>query len=330
MKRAGKLLSSIADMDNLRLAVWKAAKGKRYSKQVIDYSNDLEINLLNLQSEILSGKVSVGNYRYFKVYEPKERQICASAFSEQVLHHALMNICHAHFESYQAYESYASRKGKGVYAALEKAKYFTQKHTFFLKLDVKKFFDSIHHSILKSQLAKRFKDNELLHIFYQIIDSYEAQPDRGVPIGNLTSQYFANHYLASLDHFIKDELRCKAYVRYMDDMVIWHDSKEFLKEIKENINNKLENSLKCTLKPILLNFTSQGLPFLGYRLFPSHVKLLHKSKIRFIRKIRKAKTNFEAGLTTEGEYQQKILPLLSFVLHANTKNFRKSVLTLQA
>ncbi len=325
MRRVGYLLESIADMDNLRLAVWKAGKGKRYSRQVIDYSNDLEINLLNLQNEILSGKVNVGNYRYFKVYEPKERQICASTFSEQVLHHALMNVCHPYFESYQVYESYASRKGKGVYAALEKAKEFTQKHTFFLKLDVKKFFDSIHHSVLKNQLAKRFKDHQLLHIFYQIIDSYEAQPDRGVPIGNLTSQYFANHYLASLDHFIKSELRCKAYVRYMDDMVIWHDSKEFLKEIKGEINDYIENNLKCTLKPILLNFTSQGLPFLGYHLFPFHVKLLHKSKIRFIRKINRAKTDFERGLITESKYQQKILPLLSFIFKANTQNFRKSV-----
>ncbi|SFF03446.1 RNA-directed DNA polymerase [Thermoflexibacter ruber] len=325
MKRVGNLLHSIADTDNLRLAVWKAGKGKRYSRQVLDYSNDLEINLLNLQSEILSGKVSVGNYRYFKVYEPKERQICASAFSEQVLHHALMNVCHPYFERYQVYESYASRKGKGVYAALEKAQHFTQKHTFFLKLDVKKFFDSIHHSVLKSQLAKRFKDKRLLQIFYQIIDSYAASPDRGVPIGNLTSQYFANHYLAGLDHFIKENLQCKNYVRYMDDMVLWHDSKEFLKEIKEKINDYIETNLKCTLKPTLLNFTSQGLPFLGYRLFPTHVKLLHKSKIRFIHKINRAKTDFERGLITESKYQQKILPLLSFIFKANTLNFRKSL-----
>jgi retron-type reverse transcriptase len=325
MKRVGYLLESIADMDNLRLAVWKAGKGKRYSRQVIDYSNHLETNLLKLQSEILSGKVKVGNYRYFKVYEPKERQICASAFSEQVLHHALMNICHSYFESYQIYESYASRKGKGVYAALEKAQHFTQKHTFFLKLDVKKFFDSILHSVLKSQLAKRFKDQQLLQILYQIIDSYEAQPDRGVPIGNLTSQYFANHYLASLDHFIKDELRCKAYVRYMDDMIIWHDSKEFLKEIKEKINDYIENNLRCTLKPSLLNFTAQGLPFLGYRLFPTHTKLLHKSKIRFIRKINRAKADFERGEITESKYQQKILPLLSFIFKADTQSFRKSI-----
>lgn len=325
MKRIGYLLDKVADMDNLRLAVWKASKGKRYSKQVIDYSNNLEINLLNLQSEIRSGEVSVGNYRYFKVYEPKERQICASAFCEQVLHHALMNICHPYFESYQVYESYGSRKNKGVYAALEQAKNFTKKHTFFLKLDVKKFFDNIHHSVLKNQLAKQFKDEGLLQIFYQIIDSYEASPDRGVPIGNLTSQYFANHYLAPLDHFIKENLQCKSYVRYMDDMVLWSNSKEELKEKKRKINDYIENHLQCKLKPALLNFTSHGLPFLGYHLFPTHIKLLHKSKIRFIRKINIAKMDLEKGLFTEKQYQQKTLPLLSFIFKANTLSFRKSL-----
>jgi retron-type reverse transcriptase len=265
MRRAGKLIEAIAEMDNLRLAAWKAAKGKRHSRQVLAYTARLETNLADLQKDIVSGKVSVGNYHYFKIYEPKERQICASAFGEQVLHHALMNICHPYFDSYLIEDSYASRQGKGVHAALDRAHEFTQKNTFFLKLDVKKFFDSIHQGVLKSQLARRFKDERLLQIFFQIIDSYQVQPARGVPIGNLTSQYFANHYLAGLDRFIKQQLCCTAYVRYMDDMLLWHSDKQQLRQAEKHIAHYVEGNLRCTLKPTQLNRTALGVPFLGYR-----------------------------------------------------------------
>ena len=179
--------------------------------------------MLLLRQQLLSGEVEVGDYSYFKIYDPKEREICASAFREQVLHHALMNICHQYFERYQIYDSYASRPDKGVHAALHRAKTYSQRQFWFLKLDVKQFFASIHHTVLKKQLQHLFKDYELLTIFAHIIDSYAASPNRGVPIGNLSSQYFANHYLAGLDHFIKEELRCKRYVRYMDDMVLWNE-----------------------------------------------------------------------------------------------------------
>lgn len=187
MKRANNLLSQIEDIGNLRLAFWKAGKGKRHSGAVLVYQANLEINLRELQRQIRSGHVEVGDYRYFLVYEPKEREICASAFREQVLHHALMNVCHAHFDKKLIDDSYASRKGKGTYAALNRAKGYCKKHAWYLKMDVRKFFASIHHHALKAQLARLFKEERLLRIFYQIIDSYEASPGRGLPIGNLTS-----------------------------------------------------------------------------------------------------------------------------------------------
>lgn len=219
MKRLNDILPAIADPDNLRLAFWKARKGKSWSKPVQVYRSELDANLRLLREQILSGNVQVGRYHFFKIYDPKERQICAPSFGEQVLHHALMNVCHGRLEKVQVFDSYACRKGKGTYAALERAKYYTRRYKYFLKLDVKKFFDTIHHNALKAQLARLFRDEDVLNIFYRIIDSYEAHPGRGVPIGNLSSQYFANHYLSGLDHYIKEQLRIKAYVRYMDDMV---------------------------------------------------------------------------------------------------------------
>ena len=134
MKRANKLLHKIAEMDNLHLAFLKAQKGKRASKKVLAYQENWQENLWELRKSILSGEVQVGHYFFFTIYDPKEREICAPAFSEQVLHHALMNICHPYFEKKQIFDSYASRKGKGTYAALERAKKYTKKYRFYLKL----------------------------------------------------------------------------------------------------------------------------------------------------------------------------------------------------
>jgi len=249
MKRVNNLLPLIEDMGNLRLAFWKAGKGKRHAAAVLVYQENLEVNLRELQGQIRAGCVAVGDYRYFLVYEPKEREICASAFREQVLHHALMNVCHPHFDRKLIHDCYASRKGKGTYAALERAKDYTRKYSWYLKLDVRKFFASIHHDVLKGQLAAMFKEERLLRIFFQIIDSYEASQGRGVPIGNLTSQYFANHYLSGLDHYIKEQLGMEAYVRYMDDMVLWNDDKMVLKAVDKVVTAYLENCLQLELKP---------------------------------------------------------------------------------
>jgi retron-type reverse transcriptase len=316
----------ILDMDNLRLAFWKASRGKRYSASVRDYQANLQQNLLNLRDQIESGCIEVGNYRYFKVFEPKERQICASAFSEQVLHHALMNVCHERFEQAQVFDSYASRKGKGVYAALDRAKQPTRDLDWFLKLDVRKFFESLHHNVIKQQLARLFKEPHLLHLLYQIIDSYEAHPQRGVPIGNLTSQYFANHYLSGLDHFVKEELGIAHYVRYMDDMVLWHADKAALKSAQQAIEVYVGERLHCQLKPALLNKTQFGVPFLGYRVMPYNIRLLHKSKMRFARKITRIDTQYNTGEWTITASQLHALPLIAFTQHSEALVFRKDVL----
>jgi hypothetical protein len=327
MRRANNLLPCIEDMDNLRLAFWKASKGKRYSVSVLEYQTQLEENLQQLKSEVEKGIVEVGNYRYFFVYEPKKREICASAFREQVLHHALMNLCHDYFERRQIFDSYASRKDKGTYAALDRAKKYNKRNDWYLKLDVRKFFASIHHDVLKGQLSGLFKEQRLLAILYQIIDSYESTPDRGLPIGNLTSQYFANQYLSALDHYIKEELRIKAYVRYMDDMVLWSHNKQVLLNAQRAIEDYVESKLRLSLKPMQLNRVEQGLPFLGYRLFPYHVRLLRKSKLRFIKKLQLIYDAKATGEWEDAACQRKVLPLLAFIGHADSSALRKKVIS---
>lgn len=187
-------------------------------------------------------------------------------------------------------------------------------------------FESVHHDVLKAQLKRLFKDNALLSIFDQIIDSYEAHPQRGLPIGNLTSQYFANHFLASLDHFIHGTLQIKAYIRYMDDMVLWHNDKAVLKNAHAAIRDFVETQLLGALKPELLNHTSRGLPFLGYQIFPNRIRLTQQSKQRFIKKMNYLDAQYQSGEWSENTCQRRGLPLFAFISHGNTLELRKSVI----
>lgn len=322
MKRENNLIEKITEPDNLRLAFWKARKAKEGKMEVTEFRKELDKKLLTLQEELLSGNVQVGNYHYFTIFDPKERLICAASFKERVLHHAIMNICHVNFEKFQIFDSYASRLGKGTYAALERAKFFQVKYKWFLKLDVRKYFDTIDHCILKQLLAKRFKDLSLLNVFFNIIDSYETSTGKGLPIGNLTSQYFANHYLALADHHIKEKMQAKAYVRYMDDMVIWSNDKNSLLKIGNNFQSFIEAELSLTLKPFCLNSTDKGLPFLGYVLFPDKILLTNNSRKRFKSKLKQYTYNLNNAEWNQAEYQAHVLPLISFAKYANTFNLR--------
>jgi RNA-directed DNA polymerase len=323
MKRAGNLIEKIADIENLYLAFWKARKGKNYAQDVIFFQKRLNINLAELRKQILNSNVNVGNYCYFTIYDPKKRKICAADFSERVLHHAIMNICHPYFEKKQIYDSYASRKNKGTYAALDKAAYFNAHYNWFLKLDFRKYFDSINHNVLKRQLQNLFKDKKLLNIFILIIDSYKVIENTGVPIGNLTSQYFANHYLSFADHFAKEYIKIPAYVRYMDDIVMWHNDKKVLLKAGYSFEKYTSEHLKLKLKPFCLNHNTHGLPFLGYLLYSNKIKLAHRSRFRFIKKFKEYRKNLKENVWSQKDFQQHIMPLFAFVEKADSKGFRK-------
>ena len=325
MKRQGQLLEKIADLNNLYEAFYKAQKGTVNKPCVCAYRERLQANLRTLRVQISSGSVETGNYRYFTIYDPKKRLICATPFPQRVLHHAVMNVCHASFEKHQIAESFASRPGKGTYAALDKAREYNRQYRWFLKLDVRKYFESVGHAVLKKQLDRLFKDQGVLLIFDKIIDSYSTGENKSVPIGNLTSQYFANHYLSVADHYVKETLRVTGYVRYMDDMVLWHNDKESLLDTGYRFRDFLEKELDLQLKPFCLNATTKGLPFLGYRLFSDRVWLSPRSKKRFIDTSRLHACNLQTGLWTQGEYRNHAMALVAFTEYANAREFRKNV-----
>lgn len=265
-----------------------------------------------MAEELRSEEVSVGDYHYFTIHDPKERVICAASFRERVLHHAIINVCDDVFERYQIFDSFACRVGKGQTAALARSQHFARRNTWYLKMDVHKYFDSIDHSVLMGLLARLFKDAPLLRLFEKIVDSYETTLGRGISIGNLTSQYFANYYLGVLDHFIKERLKVVGYVRYMDDMVCFSKSREELKAVESEIVSFASTCLNLEFNCSLRNRTAHGFPFLGFRVHPNKLRLLQKTKRRFLTKIRAASPQ-----ATEA--------LLAFVCQAETHSWRKQI-----
>ncbi|MFH1885415.1 MAG: RNA-directed DNA polymerase [Pseudomonadota bacterium] len=326
MRRAGNLYEAICDPNNLRLAFLRARRGKESRQEVLTFSRNLSCNLKNLRKTLLNETLEVGNYHYFTIRDPKERTICAAAFPERVLHHAIMIPCDPVFERHQIFDSYATRRDKGTFAALERAKRFTRQDTWFLKLDIKRYFDSVDHAILKEEILRLFKDERLLRLLGRIIDSYEKTPGKGIPIGNLTSQYFANHFLSIADHFIKETINVRKYIRYMDDMVLWGMNKEELLNRGQKLESFLENRLALALRPQCMNRSETGVPFLGFRVFPDRTLLRPGSRWRFSRKMKRLHEEYRSGAISQEDFGSKAEALTAHVAHASTRGFRQSVL----
>jgi RNA-directed DNA polymerase len=327
MKRHGQLMDAIADPGNLRLAFWKAAKSKRAKADCRAFQENLDENIATLREELLSGSVVIGEYHTFTIHDPKERTICAASFRERVLHHAVMNVCEPVLERAAIFDSYACRKGMGAQAAVRRAASYSRQHSWFLKMDIRKYFDSIDQGVLRGLLRRKFKDAGVLDLFDRILASYKTAPGRGLPIGNLTSQHFANFYLAPLDRFIKEELQRRCYVRYMDDFVIWGETAAEMRAVWVKVEDFLRTELKLDLKSnVVLSRTERGMDFLGYRIFPDDLRLARRSKRRFASKFRAYEREHEEGVWTELELQQRMTALIAFTLPCRSRGFRRNVM----
>lgn len=327
MKRHGGLMEQIVSPDNLRLAYWKARRGKEGKREVIDYAAKIDSNLERLRQQIIQGDIPVGNYRTFTIYDPKKREICAAPFEQRILHHALMNICGPYFDSRQTDDSFASLKGRGTYAALERARKYHRRYQWCVKMDVKKYFDSIDHSVLKEMLARFFKERHLLHILNTIIDSHtNGLQCCGLPIGNLTSQYFANHYLSVIDHYARERLRVKGYVRYMDDIMLYGDNREECVAQANAIRCKIREELHLQLKTLDVRKTNVYTQFLGYRLSQHRMLLSHRSARRFKKRLCEYTEKYEMGIWDDSEYRTHLSPLFAFIMKADTFGFRERLL----
>lgn len=326
MNRAGRLIESIASWDNVAEAYRKASRGKKTKPDVQFFAERFGEEAESLIYGIMSGSVRVGDYHYFRIFDPKERLICAASFRERVLHHAIMNVCHKYFERHFIYETYATRPYKGLYKALERGQEAARSRRWVAKFDFRKYFDSIDHEILKRSLERLFKDRLLLDLFGKIIDSYCVSPGKGVPIGNLTSQYFANYYLSGMDHYIKESLRVKYYCRYMDDFLIFDSDRSHLKGIVKAVEAFAKERLRLELKPVLISPVDAGVSFLGYKVYPNKLLLNRRSRNRLKDRLLSYNDYLESAEWSEAEYLNHITPVLSFARKAYTKSLRHSIL----
>jgi len=325
MKRAASLFEPMIDYQNIRLAFLKAIRGIRDTPAVIAFRQNTGPNLENIREKMRSLHCGWGGYYQFVIHDPKERVISVAPVEQRVMHHAIMNVLEGVFERPMIYHSYACRKGKGTHAAVKYAFHQCKTSPWFLKLDVRHYFNSIDHGTLKNILRHLIKDPQVLVLLDELIDSYEAEPGRGVPIGNLTSQFFANLYLAGLDHFILEQLRPAGYCRYMDDFVLWGTSSGALGERYQRICGYAADSLHLTLKEPVIGKTQCGLPFLGFLVKDRGIFLLEKSKKRVRLRMAGITAGLCCGDLSEEKAAERALSVFAAIKIARTNRLRARV-----
>ncbi|HDP36066.1 MAG TPA: RNA-directed DNA polymerase [Candidatus Hydrogenedentes bacterium] len=303
MKRSGNVFQQVCDFAALEQAAYRAFRANRNNGDALRFMFYLEPELFRLQRELRGGVYQPGAYHTFTIREPKVRHIAAAPFRDRVVHHAVCAVLEPVFEQCYIHDSYACRKNKGSHRAMQRATLFARHNRWFLKCDAAKYFESVDHEALKAIVHRLFKDKHFLRLLEQIIEHNAPHnaPGKGLPIGNLTSQYFANLYLDVLDHNIKEQLRVKHYVRYMDDFLCFSDSKESLHIILGQVKMFLEEHLHLSLKPnkCYVAPVTQGIPFLGMRIYPGTVRLSRQSLVRCRRKVKQREQEFVAGRIAE-------------------------------
>ena len=329
MKRIGELYNKIYNFNNLYEAYLKARKNKRYRLEVMTYTNSLEENLITLQNELIWGKYKIGNPRIFTIFIPKIREIKALPFRDRVLQHALNTVIEPYFERSFYNYSYACRKDKGTHKASLKVQewlYIAEKNNknlYCLKCDIKKFFNSVDLKILVEILSRKIKDKKVIWLIKQIL----GKSQKGMPIGSLTSQLFANVYLNELDKFVKHSLKMKYYIRYMDDFIIFSENKSEL----HYILNEIENFLKTKLELELNNKTrihpvKTGVEFVGYIHFYNKIRIRKSSWKRFKKNLKTTKKSYDKNTINKETYNNTISSYYGHLKHTkNKKNINKIV-----
>ena len=327
MKRHNNLFPQVIEFSNLIIAANKALKGKKTRMRVAHFYFHWEKELLTLQNEVLEGTYKPNHYFLFEIFDPKKRTICASDFKDRVLHHAICKVLEPFLERKAIFDSYACRSGKGLHAAIKRCQEFVGHNEYYLKCDISRFFESIDHQILKKILYGILKDKQLLKLLDVIID-HEVPgnlPGKGLPIGNLTSQYFANLYLGKMDHFLKDHLGHKSYLRYMDDFILFAPDKQILKNRLHQIHEFLDSHLQLNLKTNAIHLApvSEGVPYLGLRVFKNLIRIQRPNLVRLRRRIRDAESDYLLGKLTLAELCQSTSSRMTHMSFANTLALRQ-------
>lgn len=322
MKRFGNLYSQICSMENIYQAYLNAKTGKGSTYGVVLFEKDLENNLLSICKSLTDKTYTISEYKTFIIHDPKEREIYRLPFRDRVVHHAIMNILAPIWIPIFISHTYSCIKGRGIHGALKhlkkdlKDKDNTQ---YCLKMDIRKFYPSIDHVILKRIIRKKIKDKSVLWLLDNIIES-----SPGIPIGNYTSQFLSNLYLSYFDHWIKEEKHIRYYYRYADDMVILSKNKNELQTLLQDIKIYLHDNLNLILKNNYQIFPigKRGIDFIGYVFFHTHIRMRKSIKKNFCKKI--SKLNKEK--LSSRDYKIAISPWLGWAKHCNSRHLIKKII----
>jgi RNA-directed DNA polymerase len=345
-KRYKDLWRALVSFPNLLQAFERARKGKRSRPDVAAFERDLEPGLLRLHEELTAGTYRPGPYRTFEIHDPKRRLISAAPFRDRVVHHALTNVIEPLFDRSFLYDSYANRLGKGTHAALRRCKLYVRRFPCVLKMDVEKYFPNVDHEILLSLLARRIGDPRVLGLARAILASGEGILDgeapfryfpgddlfavnrpRGLPLGNQTSQFFANVYLDPLDRFVKQRLGAPGYLRYVDDFLLFAREKAVLHRWKGEIAIFLErlrlraHPRKCAVLPVRC-----GVPFVGFRVFPGRTLLRREAVRRFVRRMKGFQRARREGQIRLADVGTSVRSYLAHAAHADAASLNRALL----
>jgi hypothetical protein len=349
MKAVKNIFPRIYAYDNLYFAWRDAARGKRKSPEVASFEYALTDNLLHLEEELRTGCYRPGGYRHFRITYPKARRISAAPFRDRVVHHALVRQIEPIFEARFIHDSYACRVGKGTHAALARCQTFARRFRYVLQCDVVQFFPAVDHAILRDILFRPIPDERTRWLINLVLDSgagvlrdeYDvayfpgddllaALRPRGLPIGNLTSQFWANCYLNELDQFVKRELKCAAYLRYVDDSLLFSDSKRELWAWREAMLDFLPR-LRLTLheRSSTVYPVANGIPFLGFITYPSHRLLKRRNGVGFARRFRGQLRQLAAGELDYADVEASLRGWLAHAAHGDTYGLRRALVANQ-
>jgi retron-type reverse transcriptase len=337
--------AAVHSWDNLLLAYDKAARGKRGRAPAAAFEYHLGDNLLQIQQQLAEKSYRPGGYYSFHIHEPKRRLISAAPFRDRVVHHALCNVIEPVFERSFISDSYANRVGKGTHAAIDRAQQFARRYAYVLQCDVRQFFPSIDHAILRQTLARKVADADVLWLIDRIMESGRGVLDdeyemvyfpgddllagvrpRGLPIGNLTSQFWANCYLNPFDHFVKRELRCPAYVRYVDDFLLFADDKATLWAWRRALIERLA-TLRLTIheQRAVVRPVGEGVTFLGFRVFPTHRRLKRQVGVAYVRRLKELIERYRRREVAFHVVNDSVSGWINHVRYADTWGLRRSV-----
>lgn len=328
-----ELYKEVCSFENIELAFNGARKGKTLKSYVIKFEEELDDNLKLLQHELVTGTYKPKPLVTFILRDPKTRKISKSDFRDRIVHHAICNVIEPLFDKTFIYDNYANRIGKGTFKAIERFDYFKKKVStndtrtcYVLKADVKHYFETVDHKILMLILQRKIKDEKLLNLINIILSNYTTkEQSKGIPLGNLTSQFFANIYLNELDQFAKHKLRAKYYIRYVDDFVILHENPNILEDYKKKIDDYLRIKLELGLHPDKSKIVKlkSGIGFLGFRIF-FHQRLVRKKNLlKFEKKFNEMRKLYKDDIIPREKVLERFEGWLAYVRNADTYKYRK-------